>query len=201
VTVGRRTQAERSASTQARLVEAAVACLVERGWAATTTVEVCARAGVTRGAFAHHFESLPALVAAALQSVYDEIATGPPPRSATLEQLVDAAWQAVSTPRFKAMLEAWLAMANDPSLAAPLGPVVARFAGLVSPTNLQASVLDDPEARTHYLLAREAMLGLALGRATNGGRALGHEAAVLARLRTDAATLDAATAAAAPVPP
>ena len=30
-------------------------------------------------------------------------------------------------------------------------------------------------------MAREAMLGLALGRATNGGKPLGHERAVLAR--------------------
>jgi hypothetical protein len=135
----------------------------------------------------HHFASLPALVAAALQSVYDDIAAEPPPDGATLVELVDAAWRAMSTRRFKAMLEAWLAMANDPSLAADLGPVVARFAALVSPANLRAAVLADPEARTRYLLAREAMLGLALGRATNGGQPLGHEAAVLAHLRADAA--------------
>ena len=41
-------------------------------------------------------------------------------------------------------------------------------------------------------MAREAMLGLALGRTTNGGRALGHERIVLARLRSEAATFDAA---------
>jgi len=35
------------------------------------------------------------------------------------------------------------------------------------------------------------MLGLALGRATNGGNPLGHERRVLARLRADAAALDA----------
>ena len=34
------------------------------------------------------------------------------------------------------------------------------------------------------------MLGLALGRANNGGRPLGHERAVLARLRAEAAAID-----------
>ncbi len=34
------------------------------------------------------------------------------------------------------------------------------------------------------------MLGLALGRTTNGGKPLGHERRVLARLRSEAAALD-----------
>ena len=43
----------------------------------------------------------------------------------------------------------------------------------------------------HFVTARETMLGLALGRATNGGRALGHERRVLARLRAEATRIDA----------
>jgi hypothetical protein len=39
-------------------------------------------------------------------------------------------------------------------------------------------------------MAREAMLGLALGRATNGGKPLGHERTVLALLRAEAAAFD-----------
>jgi hypothetical protein len=37
--------------------------------------------------------------------------------------------------------------------------------------------------RFDYLAAREAIIGLALGRATTGGRALPHEKAVIERLR------------------
>jgi AcrR family transcriptional regulator len=186
----RRSQAERSAATRSRLVEAAIASLIERGWAATTSVEVCAQAGVTRGAFVHHFPSLPALMAAALQSVYDETADRAPPPPTDLVGLVDATWHAIDTPRFKAVLEAWLAMANDPRLAGEIGPVVQRFAALVSPGRVAPSVLDDAERHTYYLLARETMLGLALGRATNGGAPLGHERPVLDALRAGAVRLD-----------
>jgi AcrR family transcriptional regulator len=193
--MARRTQAERSAATRALLIDAAIDSLVEHGWAATTSVEVCARAGVTRGALVHHFPSLPALLAAALQALYDEAAPHGPtgegvPSGATVSELIDATWERISAPRFKAMLEAWLAMANDHELAADIGPVVQRFAALVGPDQLASDVLADAERRTCYLMAREAMLGLALGRATNGGAPLPHEAAVLDALRQGARRLD-----------
>jgi AcrR family transcriptional regulator len=193
--MARRTQAERSAATRALLLDAAIASLVEHGWAATTSVEVCARAGVTRGALVHHFPSLPSLLAAALQTIYDDAAPpGPPPggeaADPTVLALIEATWERISERRFKAMLEAWLAMANDPELAADIGPVVANFAGLVDPDRLAPDVLGDPMRRTYYLMARETMLGLALGRATNGGRPLPHEDAVLDQLRRAAAQLD-----------
>jgi len=200
VSTPRRTQAERSASTQALLVEAAIDSLVEHGWAATTSVEVCARAGVTRGAFTHHFPSLPALLAAALQSLYDEVAANAPRPASSLVEFVDGVWATISPPRFKAMLEAWLAMANDPALGEDLGPVVLRFATLVSPERLEPEHTDThrppagasgADRHAFCLLARETMLGLVLGRATNGGRPLGHERLVLDVLRERARELDA----------
>jgi hypothetical protein len=66
-----------------------------------------------------------------------------------------------------------------------------RFAKLVSPDSAgRNSVLRDPEAKTFFLMAREAMLGLAVGRATNGGKPLGHQRAVLRRLRAEASTFE-----------
>jgi hypothetical protein len=109
-----------------------------------------------------------------------------------LTGLLDGTWAAIGNPRFKAVLEAWLAMANDPSLRAEIAPVVAEFAALVRP-EAKPSILPDDERRDFYLMAREAMLGLALGRATNRGRPVGHERTVLARLRADAAAIDART--------
>jgi AcrR family transcriptional regulator len=179
----RRTQADRSASTRATLEDATIDLLVERGWAAVTAVEVCTRAGVTRGAFHHHYPDLPTLLAAALRRLYDEARGEDRPHVADLEGLVDATWASISGPRFKAVLEAWLAMANDPGLRQEIGPVVAEFATLVSPEQLAPKLLADEDDRARYVMAREALLGLALGRATNGGRPLGHEDVVLAQLR------------------
>jgi AcrR family transcriptional regulator len=179
----RRTQADRSAGTRAALEEAAIDLLVEQGWAAVTAVEACHRAGVTRGAFHHHYDDLPNLLAAALRRLYAEMRDRPVVPVHDLVGVVDATWRHMTTPRFKAVIEAWLAMANDADLRDEIGPVVAEFADLVHPDRLAPAILVDADDRARYLMAREALLGLALGRATNGGRALAHEAVVLAQVR------------------
>lgn len=141
------------------------------------------------------FSSRPVLLAAALQSVYDQMAARSEPKPANLEELLEFTWRSIDSPHFKAMLEAWLAMANDPGLAEEIGPVVRQFARLASPGQMTVgSIGGDDERRTYYLMAREAMIGLAVGRSTNHGRPLGHESAVLAGLRAGASRLDASTA-------
>jgi AcrR family transcriptional regulator len=67
----RRTQAERSAAMRARLLEAAVTCLDQHGYGATTTVSVATLAEVSRGAMLHHFPSKADLMLAALEHVID----------------------------------------------------------------------------------------------------------------------------------
>lgn len=186
----RRTQADRSAATRAALADAAIDVLIEQGWAAVTAAEVCKRVGVSRGAFHHHYSRLPTLLADALRRLYADMRSKDRPAPTDLAGLIDGTWSAIGNPRFKAVLEAWLAMANDPGLRTEIGPVVAEFASLVKP-DAMSSILSDAERRDFYTTAREAMLGLALGRATNGGKPLGHESRVLTRLRSDAAALDA----------
>src|SRR5437016_14683731 len=63
----RRSNAERSAATQARLLDATIECLIERGWAGTSTTEIVRRAGVSRGAQVHHFPAKEDLVLAAVE--------------------------------------------------------------------------------------------------------------------------------------
>ena len=62
----RRTQEERSAATRVRLLDATIECLVELGYAGTTTTEIVKRAGVSRGAQVHHFPTKAELVAEAI---------------------------------------------------------------------------------------------------------------------------------------
>jgi AcrR family transcriptional regulator len=121
-------------TTKAALADAAVEVLVERGWAVVTAIKVCNRAGVTRGAFHHHYESLPQLRADALRHLYASMGTSKRPTVDDLPSLIDATWNVISQPRFKAVLEAWLAMANDPSLRAEIGPVVASSPASSTPT-------------------------------------------------------------------
>jgi AcrR family transcriptional regulator len=180
----RRTQADRTAATRAALEEAAIELLIDEGWAAVTAIEVCNRAGVTRGAFHHHYADLPALLAGALRRLYADLQRRDRrPAPTNLVELVDFTWQHVSNRRFKAVLEAWLAMANDTELRTQIGPVVAEFFELIRPENIPTKILATDDDRARYLMARETLLGLALGRATNRGRALPHERLVLETLR------------------
>src|SRR3954467_9807053 len=60
-------QEERTRAMRARLLEATVELLVEKGYAGTSTTLVSERAGVSRGAQLHHFPTKQDLVVAAVQ--------------------------------------------------------------------------------------------------------------------------------------
>ncbi len=66
-----RLQDERSAETRKRLLDATVECLFERGYAGTTTAEIAARAGVSKGAQMHHFPTKHDLVVSALEYLFE----------------------------------------------------------------------------------------------------------------------------------
>ena len=130
----RRTQEERSASTRAALLDAAIACLVEHGYEGTTTGRVCERAGLSRGAHLHHFGTRPALVAAALEELamrrLDEIrgeVASLPAGDARIEQALDAIWGWFTGPLFQASIDLAAAARTDDELRALLAPVEARL--------------------------------------------------------------------------
>ncbi len=92
----RRTQAQRASAMRHRLLEATIECLVDYGYAGTSTTKVVERAGVTRGAQVHHFPTKAALVAAALRHLaakraeaafaeLDRIRSSPDPIDAALD--------------------------------------------------------------------------------------------------------------------
>lgn len=67
----RKTQAERTASTRKRLLDATIAVLNERGYASTSTTLIAEQAGVSRGAQLHHFHTKADLVLAAIDHIFD----------------------------------------------------------------------------------------------------------------------------------
>ncbi len=117
----RRTQAERSASTKAKLVEATIDCLVERGYAGTTTLAVCERAGVSHGSLLHHFGRRETLMEAVLGIAYERLQSrvvsgfqALPAGEPRVSAMVDLMWSAFGAREFKAVLELWLTAANTP---------------------------------------------------------------------------------------
>lgn len=59
---------ERSEETRARILEASIKLFSNRGYNAASVDDICAEAGVSKGAFYHHFESKQALFLALLDS-------------------------------------------------------------------------------------------------------------------------------------
>ncbi|GAA3736687.1 TetR family transcriptional regulator [Plantactinospora mayteni] len=126
-------QRERSRATQARVLEATVECLVERGWSGTTTTVVATRAGVSRGAQLHHYPTKSTLVMAAVEHLAErraaEIraeAAGLPAGPERLDRVIDMLASAFTGPLFVAALELWVAGRTDPELRDALVPLEAR---------------------------------------------------------------------------
>ena len=121
---------ERSRSTRARLLGAAVECLAERGVAGATVGAVAHRAGVSRGAAQHHFPTREDLLLAALRHMVDvrgaelrrraeAVPEGPGRTEAVVQMVVDA----FNGTGFDAALQLWAGAASDPALRARVIPL------------------------------------------------------------------------------
>jgi len=120
----RRTQAERRAASRERLLDAALACLAERGYAGTSLPEVLRRAQLSNGAMWRHFPSKAELmVAAALhseQQLADSTAQVSLDLLSPVERLdaaVEQVWRYTTAPAFLALIELLHASRSDPELA------------------------------------------------------------------------------------
>src|SRR3954469_18234781 len=97
----------RSLATRAALLDAAVDCLVERGYAATTTIETARRAGVSRGAQLHHFPTKAQLLATAVEHLFDRrraeflaALAAIDPAADRLDAAIDLLWSMFQGPAF-----------------------------------------------------------------------------------------------------
>ncbi len=125
----RPTQAERRLSTQTKLLQAAVECLGERGYAGTTVVDVQQRAGVSRGALQHYWPSRAALVVDAVKALFDSMAAklrsdmadrapaiAQADAAERIQLAIDLLWSSFDSSLFRSELELWIAARHDPEL-------------------------------------------------------------------------------------
>ncbi|MEU7769551.1 helix-turn-helix domain-containing protein [Nocardia sp. NPDC049190] len=165
----RRTQEQRSTEMRTRLLDATVDCLVEYGYAGTTTPRVAERAGVTRGAQVHHFGSKTDLVVAAISHLAQlraetamrempVVEGGADPVVAALEFL----WELHQGPLFIATVELWVAGRTDPVLAAAMGRVepFVNNAVLMAVARFVPDDVRRKEARDVIYTAMDALRGI-----------------------------------------
>ncbi|MDX3193794.1 TetR/AcrR family transcriptional regulator [Streptomyces sp. MN03-5084-2B] len=125
-----RTQAQRREQTRTALLDATIDCLVEVGYARTSVQEICARAGVSKGAVQHHFTAKAELMAAAVEHLTTKLRRQ---LAASLDDLpgggngvaaaIDLLWAGYSGTLSTAVTELWVAARTDPELRAAIRPV------------------------------------------------------------------------------
>ncbi|MFI6037665.1 TetR/AcrR family transcriptional regulator [Streptomyces sp. NPDC051315] len=122
---------DRSRATRQRLLEAAVACLAEHGWAGSTVSVVAERAGVSRGAAQHHFPTREDLFTAAVEYVAEERSLAlralfPQGAAGDRQAVVSALVDLYTGPLFRAALHLWVAASNEEQLRPRVTELEAR---------------------------------------------------------------------------
>jgi AcrR family transcriptional regulator len=172
----RTTQEQRSQRTRTKLADAAIECLVEQGYRGTTFVEVCRRAGLTRGAAHHHYRDLPALLLDAMRRLNQGLLERARPvlrDGGDTEKRIDAAldvlWDVFNARDFKAVVEIWVAQSHDPDLRERLRSEMEDYANHLA-EGLAASFPElmhaDSDAVRMMQFAFLTMLGMGFAKAT-----------------------------------
>jgi AcrR family transcriptional regulator len=132
-------QAEKSSMTRSAILEATIQCLLELGYANTTTALIANYAGVSRGAMMHHFPSRISVMRAVidylhvlrLQEYRDLMSDIDDPQSKltdkAIRESVEAAWRYVNLPSFLAYQEMLAASRTDGELRQIIEPVEKDF--------------------------------------------------------------------------
>ncbi len=128
-------QAQKSAATRRLILDSAIRCFVELGYAGTTTTAIAQKAGLSRGAMLHHFPSKIAVVKGAIEYLHGKRlkafrrAMGRPIDASADRVMiaVRAFWDHVRHPMFVAFFELSVAARTDPELAAILRPSQESF--------------------------------------------------------------------------
>lgn len=124
----------KSKATRTRILEAAMACLADTGYAATSTNSVALAAGITRAALLYHFPSRAALIEAVIHYVtrrrvemQEEYCRAIPRDERFPARSIDGLWEQLNTREFRAFTELSIASRTSRGLARMFRPAMEAF--------------------------------------------------------------------------
>lgn len=116
----RRSHAERTAETRAKILAAVVDAIAEVGFHRTTAVEITSRAGVTWGAVQHHFGDKDGILIAALEASFqrfaERLADVPAPDESLesrVSRFVERSWEHFGSAHYRSTFEILLNLPPD----------------------------------------------------------------------------------------
>jgi AcrR family transcriptional regulator len=116
----RLTQEEKTAETRRRLLDAAISCLIERGYANTTTSEIAERAGLSRGAQLYHFPKKEELLTSSVEHLFELVVGEMKEKVGRLtdeddrrSMAIDLFWEMTNGPLTTAFIELVVASRTD----------------------------------------------------------------------------------------
>jgi len=123
----RLTQDEKTAETRRRLLDSAILCLIDRGYASTTTSEVAERAGLSRGAQLYHFPCKEELLTNAVEHLFQLMFAETKEKVGRLNDVndrramaIDLLWEIANGPLALAWIELVVASRTDSYLRSAL---------------------------------------------------------------------------------
>ncbi len=133
---GKNWQQTKSALTRNAILDAAIDCFYELGYANTSTENVANKAGVSRGAMLHHFPTRFDLIKATVLSLNkrrldmfqtEEATVQKGATHTRVDEGIDAYWRQLNSPEFIVFQELRVAARTDEELARVLVPALGDF--------------------------------------------------------------------------
>jgi AcrR family transcriptional regulator len=167
-------QQTKSQNTRTTILDAALDCFYDIGYAGTTTEQVATRAGVSRGAMLHHFRSRSDLIAAAVAHLSakrlalferEEMRVNRNAQHTRIAEGIDSYWRQLNTKLFVVFHELQVAARTDANLRKILIPAIREFDERW--LELSESVFPDLSQSKNFVLGNFLTLFLLEGMAGN----------------------------------
>ncbi len=164
-----RSRAQRSSDSRARILDAAVACLIDGGYSGSTTLTIQSAADVSRGRLLHHFPSRDRLLVAAAQHlavkrvadteerVRRVLEADPVGRFERADRVIELLWESFSEPHFWAAVELWTAARSHSEIAEALRPEEKRLGAAIR-ASMARMFGDELAGRPRFKQLRDLLL-------------------------------------------